>query len=207
MREARKKGTVQKTVSEILSPPRVSAQAQLVGLRPGFAIDLETKREDGEHWDLSKHSHVEDLFTLLDKEKPTLLGGSPPCGPFSILENLVDAMNLNQVPASVRAKRLQEGKKHLRTSARAYRKQMDEGHYFCMSTRRAHIAGKKLKSRNFVMIRVYMKSRDQCVVGRWKLPTHGAYRPIVKKETRWLTNSRRVLKHARKDLAQACQPH
>ena len=33
-REARKRGTVQKTVSEIFSPPRVSAQAQLVGWRP-----------------------------------------------------------------------------------------------------------------------------------------------------------------------------
>ena len=87
---------MQKTVSEIFSPPRVSAQAQLVGLRPGFAIDLETKREDGDHWDLSKDSHIEDLFTLLDKEKPKLLGGSPPCGPFSQLHNLVDARN--QVP-------------------------------------------------------------------------------------------------------------
>lgn len=33
-REARKRGTVQKTVSEIFSPPRVLAQAQLVGWRP-----------------------------------------------------------------------------------------------------------------------------------------------------------------------------
>ena len=47
LRDVRKKGKVQKTVSEIFSPPRVSAQAQLVGLHPGFAIDLETKREDG----------------------------------------------------------------------------------------------------------------------------------------------------------------
>ena len=72
MRGARKKGNVQKTVSEVFSPPIVSAQAQLVGLRPGFAIDLETKREDGSHWDMSKDSHIEDLFSLLEKEQPNL---------------------------------------------------------------------------------------------------------------------------------------
>ena len=66
--------SVRKAVSEIFSPPKVSAQAQLVGLRPGFAIDLEAKREDGEHWGLSKDSQIEDLFTRLDNEKPTLLG-------------------------------------------------------------------------------------------------------------------------------------
>ena len=52
LREARKTGKIKNTVSEIFSPPRVAAQAQLVGMRPGFSIDLETRREsDGEFWD------------------------------------------------------------------------------------------------------------------------------------------------------------
>ena len=88
-RDARKQGTI----SEIFSPPRVAAQAQLVGMRPGFSVDLETQSADGQHWDLCKDSHVEDLFKLLEEEKPTFLGGSPPCGPFSSLQNLVDAAN------------------------------------------------------------------------------------------------------------------
>ena len=49
----------------------------------------EFQREDGSHWDLSKHSRIEELFALLEKEKP-----SPPCGPFSQLQNLVDVRNL-----------------------------------------------------------------------------------------------------------------
>ena len=42
LRDARAKGTI----SEIFSPPRVAAQAHVVGMRPGFSIDLETQRPD-----------------------------------------------------------------------------------------------------------------------------------------------------------------
>ena len=41
-------------VAEIFSPPRVAAKAQLVGLAPGFSIDLETQRGDRKHWILAK---------------------------------------------------------------------------------------------------------------------------------------------------------
>ena len=69
-------------VAEIFSPPRVAAQAQVVGLHPGFSIDLATKRPDGTSWDLSKDSHIADLMQMLDDERPAFLGGSPPCGTF-----------------------------------------------------------------------------------------------------------------------------
>ena len=55
--------------AEIFSPPRVAAQAQLVGMRPGFSIDLKTGRSDGGHWDLSKDSHVKDLIWISSKWK------------------------------------------------------------------------------------------------------------------------------------------
>ena len=186
LRDARKKGNVQKTVSEIFSPPRVSAQAQLVGLRPGFAIDLETKREDGSHWDLNKDSHTADLFSLPEKEKPKLLGGSPPCGPFSQLQNLVDIRN--HVPQSVRSQRLQEGKKHLRTSVRAYRAQMDAGCYFLHE----HPKGARSWEEPVVKElrndpRVYEVVGPMC---RWKMESEDVWgKGLVKKETRWLTNS------------------
>ena len=70
LRDACAKGTI----SEIFSPPRVAAQAQVAGVRPGFSIDLETQRPDGQFWDLRKASHVHDLFVLLDEEKPKFLG-------------------------------------------------------------------------------------------------------------------------------------
>ena len=150
---------------EIFSPPRVSAQAQLVGLRPGFAIDLETKREDGDHWDLSKDSHIEDLFTLLDKE--------------------------NQVPASVRSKRLQEGKKHLRTSVRAYRAQMDAGRYFLHEHPKGARSWEEPEVEELRKDpRVYEVTGPMC---RWKMESSDAWgKGLVKKETRWLTNSRHI---------------
>ncbi|CAL1142408.1 unnamed protein product, partial [Cladocopium goreaui] len=115
-------------VAEIFSPPRVAAQAQVVGLAPGFSIDLETKRGDGTHWDLSKDEHIRDLFQLLDYEKPEFLGGSPPCGPFSKLQSIVDAKG--NVSPEVRAQRLKDGRKHLRTAVSAYEHQMNAGRYF-----------------------------------------------------------------------------
>ena len=97
-------------------------------MRPGFSVDLETQRADGQHWDLCKDSHVEDLLKLLEEEKPTFLGGSPPCGPFSSLQTLVDAAN--KTPVHVRKQRMQEGKKHLRTAVQAYWQQLEAGRYF-----------------------------------------------------------------------------
>ena len=147
------------------------------------------QREDGDHWDLSKDSHIEDLFTLLDKEKPKLLGGSPPCGPFSQLQNLVDARN--QVPASVRSKRLQEGKKHLRTSVRAYRAQMDAGRYFLHEHPKGARSWEEPEVEELRKDpRVYEVTGPMC---RWKMESSDAWgKGLVKKETRWLTNSRHI---------------
>ena len=44
-------------VSEIYSPPRVSAVAKLCpsfGILPGFALDLTTHDGDGRHWDFNE---------------------------------------------------------------------------------------------------------------------------------------------------------
>ena len=44
-------------VSEIYSPPRVSAVAKLCpsfGILPGFASDLTTHDQDGRHWDFDE---------------------------------------------------------------------------------------------------------------------------------------------------------
>ena len=46
-------------MSEVYSPPRFSAEAQRFGLKPGFSIDLETQKANGEPWDLSKKGDQE----------------------------------------------------------------------------------------------------------------------------------------------------
>ena len=185
LRKARKEGVI----SEIFSPPRVAAQAQLVGMRPGFSVDLETKRADGEYWDLSKDRHVEDLMNLIDTEKPEFLGGSPPCGPFSNLQNLVDARN--NVEPKLREKRLKEGKKHLRTAVKGYRKQLEEGRYFLHE----HPKGAKSWEEKCIKDlaadeRVYTVEGPMC---RWQMESSDLYgKGLVYKMTRWMTNSRRL---------------
>ena len=131
------------------------------------ALDLQSTLRPSEKTEVID-SHIEDLFSLLEKEKPKLLGGSPPCGPFSQLQNLVDIRN--HVPQSVRSQRLQEGKKHLRTSVRAYRAQM-EAATFCTSIRKEHAAGKNQSSKNFETIHVSTKLLGPCVGGKWNQKT------------------------------------
>ncbi|CAE7546001.1 unnamed protein product [Symbiodinium natans] len=185
LRDARAKGTI----SEIFSPPRVAAQAHVVGMRPGFSIDLETQRPDGDYWDLSKDSHVRELFVLLDEQEPKFLGGSPPCGPFSVLQNLVDANA--KVPVEVRRKRLAEGKKHLRTAVQAYWKQMEAGRYFLHEHPKGARSWEEPEVKELrADPRVYEVTGPMC---RWGMESEDAQgKGLVKKETRWLTNSRCV---------------
>ena len=76
-------------VAEIYNPERFTSEANAFGLQPGFAIDLTLQKDDkDDHWDLSKTEHQKKLKGLLWKEKPAFLIGSPPCGPFSPLQNL-----------------------------------------------------------------------------------------------------------------------
>ena len=75
-------------VSEIYSPPRIAAQACTVGLRPGFSIDLVTRKRNGDFWDLSKPEDAREAEALRAEEKPYFLCGGPPCDPFSRLHAL-----------------------------------------------------------------------------------------------------------------------
>ncbi|CAL1158697.1 unnamed protein product, partial [Cladocopium goreaui] len=82
-------GISKSDVAEIYNPERFTSKANLFGLRPGFAVDLMvSKNSKGDHWDLSKDTDQRELRRLLKKEKPLFLVGSPPCGPFSPLQNL-----------------------------------------------------------------------------------------------------------------------
>ena len=117
-------------VLELFSPKRFTEMAPRLGLRPGFAVDLcEPKPygpNQGEMWDLDKANDVKELQEMVDFEKPTLLTGSPPCGPFSVLRRLSDYKRDPKVVADERA----WGRRHLRTSIRFYRGQYDAGRYF-----------------------------------------------------------------------------
>ena len=70
-------------VGEIYSPPRVVAEAEAMGLRKGFSLDLTAKRADGKVWDFSLRSCQMEALQLVNRTKPFCVVGSPPCTPWS----------------------------------------------------------------------------------------------------------------------------
>ena len=57
---------------EIYSPPRATEVAESIGLRPGWALDLTVKRDDGTPWDLSITENQVQAEKLLDDTAPEL---------------------------------------------------------------------------------------------------------------------------------------
>ena len=63
-------------VSDIYSPPRVSAVAKLCpsyGILPGFALDLTTTDSDGRHWDFDEEEMRSRVWSKIKEEQPMLL--------------------------------------------------------------------------------------------------------------------------------------
>ena len=104
-------------VAEIFSPPRFTLRAGILGLAPGFAVDLTTKKpivgKEDEYWDLNRSEDCLELGWLIDHEDPVLLTGSLRCDPFSLLQNLSKEPKNNPV----RRLRREEGERHLRQSS------------------------------------------------------------------------------------------
>ena len=68
-------------VSELYSPPRVTAAARelrSLGLTPGFALDLLTTDGHGVAWDFSKAERRAEARRRVQEQTPTFVVG-PPC--------------------------------------------------------------------------------------------------------------------------------
>ena len=170
-------------VAEIYSKPRVTQRAWEYGLRPGFAVDLLTKKEDGSHWDLSEEEDVKLLEKLQAREQPRLFIGSPPCTPFSQLQ----AMNPKDDKAQ---QKWDEGVEHMKFVVQLYRNQLSAGRVFLHE----HPAGAKSwglaevqKLGTEAGVAIY--HADQCMYGL-KTWGNGRAQPVAaKKPTKFMTNS------------------
>ena len=114
-------------VSEVYSPPRVSALAGRMGLQRGFALDLTVvDPDDGKPWDFDCPAKRAKALRKVQMEKPTLLIGSPMCTPFSILQKLS-----REKRDPVEFKRmLHHGITHLKFCILLYWEQINNGRYF-----------------------------------------------------------------------------
>ena len=113
-------------VMQVFSPPRLTAYGKKKGLIGGVALDLTTTDENGVPWDFNKKDRREKALELLDDLQPELVLGCPPCGPYSVLQNLnkgkMDVENFRQ--------RRLEAKNHLEFCCELYKKQMARKKFF-----------------------------------------------------------------------------
>lgn len=113
-------------VVEIFSPPRLTEFGKKKGLVGGVALDLTTTDSDGVPWDLSKLERQRDAEKLIEELQPELVLGCPPCGPFSVLQNL----NRGKVDQQRWEEQLADAKEHLRFCCSVYKKQVSRNKFF-----------------------------------------------------------------------------
>ena len=82
---------VKAVVSEIYSPPRLTAATKLLPelrLIPGFALDLTTADVDGALWDFDSKVMRDRAMKKVREERPQLLIVSPMCTAFSTWQHI-----------------------------------------------------------------------------------------------------------------------
>ena len=174
-------------VAEVFSPPRFTAEASRFGLRPGFAVDCECVRRDGQRWDLSKPSDRAKLKQMQERVQPYVLTGGPPCDAFSPLQ----ALNNPRRTAEQNAEVMRRGRMHLRTAIDAYKRQIAGGRYFLHE----HPAKAKSWLEDEVkelesMPGVFKVQGPMCRFDM--MAEDGQGMGFARKETRYLTNSPRL---------------
>eukprot|EP00435_Cladocopium_sp_Y103_P026760 s1698_g6.t1 len=116
-RKSINKNMKQLVVAEVFSPPRVSQAAEEMGHVKGGAYDLATG------YDLSKKQDRRRVKQELRQTDPDLLVICPPCGPFSILQNI----NIARFGKEVMQLKLAEGREHLAFGMELYEWQTRRG--------------------------------------------------------------------------------
>ena len=172
-------------VAEMFSPERVGLKANAYKLVQGSAFDIQNG------WDLTRKDHQAKMERILDKEKPTLLIGSPPCTRFSILMNIL--MNSDITPERRRQfhEELDEAIDHIRFCVKMYWKQLKAGRYF-LHEHPAQASSWELRELQEVIaqVGVFDVTSHMCAFGMTSIdPDDRERRLPVMKPTRFLTNS------------------
>jgi hypothetical protein len=113
-------------LSEIYSPPRVSAMAKMCpsyGILPGFALDLTLCDSDGRQWDFDDPVMRERAWARIESEKPLLIIGTPMCTAFSAWQHI---NKLKRDPDIVSAE-YKRGLSHLEFCCNIYEHQVRNG--------------------------------------------------------------------------------
>ena len=190
-----KASAAKKIVSEIYSPPRVTALMRQLKSRhymPGYAFDLTTiDPEDGKPWDFSLAHKRERARRMIREQQPYMLIGSPMCRAFSTWQALNRARSRDRA-AMDRA--YVEAVVHIRFVCELYAEQVAGGRYFLHE----HPAGASSWSLSHIqdlleLSGVHRVTGDQCMYGAEAQSGPDKGQPI-KKPTGFMTNSEEVSK-------------
>ena len=119
-------------VAEIYSQPRVCQEVdgrKFGGdtLRPGWSLDLTNKDpKTGKAWDLSRPDVQSRVRALVRSSQPYCVIGSPPCTPFSPLQEIGRAKR----DPKIMAKELRDGEAHIRFCVEIYKMQIRAKRHF-----------------------------------------------------------------------------
>ena len=86
-----RKKMIRATISEVYSPPRVTACTKLMPsceIMPGFALDLTTVDAQGIPWNFDLPERRAVARRLVEEQEPMFLIGSPMCTAFSSWQRL-----------------------------------------------------------------------------------------------------------------------
>ena len=182
-------------VSEIYSQPRVAQEATVHSfqgqeLKPGWSLDLtRNDPKTGEAWDLGCRKVQDRVRKMVLQDKPLFLIGSPPCTPFSTLQNI---SKHKRDPAIV-AEEMRVGVMHLRFCMSLYLLQIAGGRFFIHEHPSRATSWEDVEVVKIAAMEgVGTASVDMCCYGM-KVET-GNVRGIAKKPTKILSNSAEVLK-------------
>eukprot|EP00435_Cladocopium_sp_Y103_P041994 s1944_g11.t1 len=126
--------TLAVAVSEVFSPPRIAKEAKAQKLKTGKSYDLLTG------YDLRLKKDLAKMWRELEDDDPLLTCCSPPCTPFSILQEL----NFPKMDEEKVVMMVGEGLQHFQTSVCAVGNIGGE-RFSCLSTRICQGHGMKRK--------------------------------------------------------------
>jgi hypothetical protein len=187
---------VKKLVSEIYSPPRVTAAAKLLpslDCVPGFAMDLTTLDEHGNPWDFDVPEQRRRARHRIEQDKPMLLVGSPMCTAFSAWQRI----NNRKRDPTIVSREYIRAMIHIRFTMELYQLQHAAGRYFLHEhPAQASSWAEPVVERIAKMEGVRVVVGDQCQFGA----VDAAGGPI-KKPTKFMTNCGGVADY----LSRRCQ--
>eukprot|EP00435_Cladocopium_sp_Y103_P022720 s4252_g5.t1 len=172
-------------ISEVFSPPRVSEHVKKQGLKVGRCYDLQTG------FNLLDGSDKQRMWRSLHEDDPELVTCSPPCTPFSPIQEL----NWDRMPFSQSVHMVSEGVENFETAVEVCEWQDDRGKVFLLEHPLPSKAWhEQCVQRLMQRAGVYVCHTDLCQYGMRvrELPN--------KKATQWVTNS----KHMAMELQKRC---